>query len=77
MLEDKTLKQSTTISDLQERLRISEERNDELESSKTRELEKAKKLQNLELHSLRQENKNYMDSKLFFDNPKIIDSSGI
>ncbi|CAG5108543.1 Oidioi.mRNA.OKI2018_I69.chr1.g3846.t1.cds [Oikopleura dioica] len=72
LLEDKTLKQSTTISDLQERLRISEERNDELESSKTRELEKAEKLHNLELHSLRQENKNYMD--MAFERGKAVQS---
>jgi hypothetical protein len=57
------VKQSATIADLEERLRISETKNAELEASKTTALEKAKKLNSLELHSLRQESKNYMDSK--------------
>ena len=58
------MKQSATITDLEKRLRISETKNAELETSKTTELEKAKKLHSLELHSLRAESKNYMDSKL-------------
>ena len=57
------MKQSATIADLEERLRISETKNAELEASKTTALEKTKKLHSLELHSLRQESKKYMDSK--------------
>lgn len=71
-LENKTVNQSATITDLEERLRISETKNAELEASKTTALEKTKKLHSLELHSLRAESKNYMD--MAYERSKAIQS---